>query len=167
MSPPSSSDLNAVAELYRSSYSRLVGVVTLAAGSRAEAEECVQEAFLRLLRVWGSVSRYDDPEAWLRLVAFRLAAKRRRKAGNAARALLRLHDAKPNVGPDSIGPDVRAALGQLSLSQRQVVVLHHLVGLSVDEVARQLELPTGTVKSRLSRARTLLAPLLAEENSHA
>ena len=59
-------------EVYAACYGRLVGLLTLAAGSQAEAEDVVQEAFIRLLLRWERVCRYDDPEAWVRRVAFRL-----------------------------------------------------------------------------------------------
>jgi RNA polymerase sigma-70 factor (ECF subfamily) len=49
------------------------------------------------------------------------------------------------------------ALRPLSLEHRQVLVLHHGLGLSVDEIARELGIPAGTVKSRLSRARSAAA----------
>lgn len=158
---------DAVAELYAASCRRLVGIVTLAAGSRAEAEECVQEAFIRLLARWQQVSAYDDPEAWVRAVAFRLLSNRRRKARNGLRAVLR-HGTPDNAqAPTGDRVDVLRALQQLPLGQRQVVVLHYLSGLAVDEVAQALEIPAGTVKSRLSRARDTLAPLLREETFHA
>lgn len=150
------------AELYAGSYRRLVGVVTLAAGSRAEAEEAVQEAFLRLLPRWATVRRYEDPEAWVRLVAFRLLSNRRRAARSALRALVRL-GAPPAVAPaDGDRLDVAAALATLPLGQRQALVLHHLLGLPVEQVADALGVAVGTVKSRLSRGRAALVPLLEE-----
>lgn len=157
---------DAVRELYAACYGRLVGTVALAAGSRAEAEECVQEAFVRLLGHWSRVSRYDDPEAWLRQVAFRLLANRLRKARNGVRALLR-HGPPGRTPPEPSADrvDVTQALDRLPLGQRQVVVLHYLVGLDVAEVARVLGTAPGTVKSRLARARVALAPLLREEGS--
>jgi RNA polymerase sigma-70 factor (ECF subfamily) len=62
---------------------------------------------------------------------------------------------------------VTRALRTLPLPQRQAVVLHYLSGLSVDEVAKALQVAPGTVKSRLSRARDALVPLLREETFHA
>ncbi|MCU1622457.1 MAG: polymerase, sigma-24 subunit, subfamily [Frankiales bacterium] len=158
---------DAVADLYAASCARLVGIVTLAAGSRAEAEECVQEAFIQLLRRWQQVSRYDDPEAWVRAVAFRLLSNRRRKARNGIRAVLRHGTPDDTQAPTGDRIDVMRALQQLPLTQRQVVVLHYLNGMAVDDVARTLEVAPGTVKSRLSRARDTLAPLLREETFHA
>ena len=51
------------------------------------------------------------------------------------------------------------------MAQRQVIVLHHLVGLPVEEVARELRLATGTVKSRLARDRAAMASILDHERS--
>lgn len=162
-----SASADAVGDLYAASFSRLVGVVALAAASRAEAEECVQEAFVRLLREWPKVSRYDDPEAWVRLVAFRMLSNRRRKTRNGVRVLLRVAAAEPVAGPTVDDVGVRTALASLPVGQRQVVVLHYLLDMDLDEISRVLAVPSGTVKSRLSRARTALAPLLSEENARA
>jgi RNA polymerase sigma-70 factor (ECF subfamily) len=75
------------------------------------------------------------------------------------------HEASEAVAALSV--DVVRALGQLSLSHRQVVILHDLLDVPVAEVARDLNIPEGTVKSRLARARTALAPLLREDADHA
>ena len=67
--------------------------------------------------------------------------------------------------PGGLSPDYVAivtALRRVSETQRQAIVLHHLVGLSVDEIARETGAATGTVKARLSRGRQALAPLLDE-----
>lgn len=141
-------------------------MVSLAAQSRAEAEECVQEAFLRVIGRWQHVSQLESPEAWIRTVAFRLLSNRRRKARNALRALMRHGPQAPEPPPSSDRVDVAAAMRELPLGQRQVVVMHHLLGMSVDEIARALGVAPGTVKSRLSRARGVLATLLREETSH-
>jgi RNA polymerase sigma-70 factor (ECF subfamily) len=156
-----------VRDLYEAAYARLVSVVAVAAGNRGDAEDVVQEAFVRLLRHWPSVSRYDDPEAWVRQVAFRLLSNRLRKTRNGVRAVLRLARSQNADEPSADGVDIAKAMRALPMPQRQVVVLHHLVGLEVAEVAAALGLPVGTVKSRLSRARAALASLLTEEQAHA
>jgi RNA polymerase sigma-70 factor (ECF subfamily) len=155
-------------DFYAGTYARLVGTLTLAAGNRAEAEEVVQEAFVRLLARWDAVRRYDDPESWVRLVAFRLLSNRLRRARNAAAALLRVRSAPAGSPPADDPVDVLSALRSLPLAQREVVVLHHMLDLSVETIAHQLGISTGTVKSRLARARASLAPLLLiEEDEHA
>ena len=161
-----SSGCDAVRAIYELSYSRLVGVVSVAAGGRAEAEECVQESFIRLLREWPAVSQFDSPEAWTRKVAFRLLSNRRRKARNGVKALLRMGPPSSAPAPTGDALDVQRALASLPLGQRQVVVLHYLLRLEVAEIAAELDIAPGTVKSRLSRARATLNPLLREEAFH-
>ena len=156
-----------IEDLYAGSYARLVGLVSLVAGSREEAEEAVQEAFVWLLPRWSTVSHYDDPEAWVRGVALRLLSNRFRKIRNGVVAVRRQGPPAPVGPPSGDWVDMVRALSVLSLPHRQVVVLHYLQGLDVAAVAAELQVPVGTVKSRLSRAREVLAPLLAEEPSDA
>ena len=145
------------AELYLGSYARLVGVLARVCDGREDAEEVVQEAFVRLVQRWPQVRRYDDPEAWVRSVAFRLATSRWRRRRVAAAALLRLGPAPhaPAPGDDRLAVD--AVLAPLSPAHRAVLVLHHALGLTVEEIAHELGVAPGTVKSRLSRARAAAA----------
>lgn len=155
-------------ELYAACYPRLVRVVGAVAGDRTEAEDVVQEAFVRLLGRWATVGRYDDPEAWLRKVAFGFLSNRRRKIRNGVRALVRHGAVDEAVQVSGDGVDLERALASLPLGQRQVLVLVHVVGLGVDAAAAELDIPAGTVKSRLARGRAALAPLLREgANDHA
>lgn len=152
---------DSAAELYAACYPRLVGVLALAAGSRSEAEDVVQEAFVRLVPRWSSIGRYDDPEAWVRKVAFRLLSHRFRQLRRLGRP--GPHRDDPTLpAPDSARLDVARGLATLPLAQRQVVVLHYLLDRPVAEVAADLGVAVGTVKSRLSRARAALAPLLED-----
>jgi RNA polymerase sigma-70 factor (ECF subfamily) len=114
---------------------------------------------------WPKVGAYDLPEAWARRVAINLAAMADRSLRRRARALLRLGapPVVPDLSPDLI--DLRDALAALPLGQRQVIVLHHLVGLPVEEVASELRLATGTVKSRLARGRAAMASTLQLDSS--
>ena len=147
---------------YAAAYPRLVRLVGFVAQDRGEAEEAVQDAFLRLMARWDTVSRYDDPEAWVRKVALGFLSNRRRTVRRGLRALAR-HGAPPEVpAPSGDAVDLKRALDRLPLRQREVLVLQDL-GLSVDTIAAHLGVPSGTVKSRLSRARAALAPLLREE----
>ena len=147
---------------YTASYPRLVAVVGLVAQSRGEAEEVVQDAFLRLMSQWDKVSRYDDPEAWTRKVALGYLSNRRRKMSRGIRAFAR-HGAPADVPPPSgDAVDLQRALDRLPRQQREVLVLQDL-GLTVQSMSEHLRVPAGTVKSRLARARAALAPLLREE----
>jgi RNA polymerase sigma-70 factor (ECF subfamily) len=154
-----------LAAFYAAAYPRLVGVVGAIAQDRDVAEEAVQDAFVRLLGQWPTVAHYDDPEAWVRKVALGFVSNRRRKVRNGLRALARLSPSLDHPGPTGAALDLRRALATLPVEQRAVVVLQDL-GLSLPEVAGQLGVPVGTVKSRLSRARAALAPLLREDLDH-
>jgi RNA polymerase sigma-70 factor (ECF subfamily) len=106
---------------------------------------------------------YDAPEAWVRGVALRLLSNRLRRLRNGRVALSRHGAAAAVAGPSGDAVDITRALSALPLPHRQVVVLHYLIGLDVRAVAAELRIPEGTVKSRLSKARFLLQPLLTEE----
>jgi RNA polymerase sigma-70 factor, ECF subfamily len=155
-------DEQALRELYAASYARLVGTVGAVVRDRDLAEEAVQDAFVRLMGRWQQVSRYDDPEAWVRKAALGYASNRRRKALNGLKAAFRHGPAADQPSPTGDAVDLRRALASLPRAQREAVVLQGL-GMDVASIARQLDVPEGTVKSRLSRARAALAPMLRED----
>jgi len=147
------------AAFYTASYQRLLGQLFAVTGDLAEAENLLQEAYARAFARWAQVHAYDRPEAWVRRVALNLAAVAARRLRRRAVALWRLGPpVVPELSPELL--DLHKALGTLPLGQRQVIVLHHLVGLPVEEVAHELRVPTGTVKSRLARGRRALAQVL-------
>jgi len=151
-----------VADLYASACPRLIGFLTVVGGSRADAEEVAQEAFVRLLQTWSKIRHYDDPEMWLRTVAVRLLISRHRRHQVARLALPRLVGREPAPADVDDRLDLRSAIARLPIDQRAVVVLHHLDDQPVDDIARALRVPVGTVKSRLARARAALAPSLVD-----
>jgi RNA polymerase sigma-70 factor, ECF subfamily len=150
---------------YSGSVRRITGQVYAMTGSRAEAEDCVQEAYARAWQRWDKVSGYYDPEAWVRTVAYRVSISTWRKTANM-RAAHRRHgvpDDLRGLSPDYVA--IIAALRKIPPHQRQAIVLYHLVGLSVEEIARETGAAPGTVKARLSRGRQALAPHLAEADA--
>jgi RNA polymerase sigma-70 factor (sigma-E family) len=145
---------------YRASRQRLFDCLLALTGDPAEAQDAVHEAYARAWQRWSTVGEYGDPEAWVRTVARRVAVSRWRRTRNRQTAHRRAGAPPPLPGP---GPDsvmLLAALAQLPLPQRTAIVLHHLVGLPVAEVAAETGVPEGTVKARLSRGRRALAELL-------
>lgn len=151
-------------QLYEASYRRLVAQVAALTRDVPEAEDVVQDAFSRAVGRWDSISRYEDPEAWVRTVAMNLARSRWRRA---RRGMQLLHKAAVTAGPSvpSPSPDrvaLVAALRTLPAAQREAIVLHHLADLPVEDIARQLGVPSGTVKARLSRGRAALAVALGD-----
>jgi len=149
-------------EFYRATNRRVLHHVYALTGDLAEAQDCVQEAYARAWQRWGRVGRHDDPEAWVRTVARRIAVSRWRRTRTAMGYLL--HHGRPatTAAPSEDHALLVRALRDLSQPQRDAVVLHHLVGLSVEEVARRTAAPVGTVKARLHRGRAALAAVIGD-----
>jgi RNA polymerase sigma-70 factor (ECF subfamily) len=150
-------------DFYQASYPRLVGQLTVLTGSLEDAEDAVQEAFARASTRWRRLRAYDAPEAWVRRVALNLATSGLRRARRQLVALARLGTAPAEPAQTADRLALEAGLRRLPLRHRQVLVLHYGADLPVDEVARQLRVPTGTVKSRLARARAALGAYLEDE----
>jgi RNA polymerase sigma-70 factor (ECF subfamily) len=148
---------------YRGAFGRLVEQLFLVTGDVAEAEDVVQEAFARAATRWRHLRGYEVPERWVRRVALNLALDGLRRTRRRLAALTRLGPAQhaPAVSVDNLA--LLTALRSLPRGHRGAVVLHHLVGMPVEEVARELRVPSGTVKSWLARGRRALARELAEE----
>ena len=152
-------------ELFRVAFDRLVRELTTVTGSRAEAEDAVADAFVQAVKHWGRVSSLDDPVAWVRKVAYNRAHTRWRRQ-QVLRRLLPGLVRPPHVdvlpGSDA---ELQQALLVLPARQREVIVLHHLSGLSVEDVAATLGVSVGTVKSSLSRGRARLLDVLRAQEA--
>lgn len=155
-------------DVYEASYGRLVLQLFALCGDAADAEDAVQEAFVKAIGRGRAFDRVLNPEAWLRTVAI----NHLRNSWRHAKVVRRWVASVP--GPQyaaALGPDHVAmvrALATLDPDQRHVMVLRYLADLSVGEIAQELGVPEGTVKSRLFRGRERLAPLLdeREETDH-
>ena len=154
-----------IQELYAESYRRLLGQLIGVTGSVAEAEDVVQEAFVRGLDHPARLLGTDNPEAWLRTVAVNLARSRWRRAQRLVGLAPRLVQQPPDADTDG-DLVLLQALRRLPAGQREVIALHHLADLTVEQVADTLGLPTGTVKARLSRGRAALSTLLVTDGPH-
>lgn len=148
-------DEQALEELYAAHYPRLVAELALVTGSVAAGEDCANEAFTRLVLHWEKVSRFERPVAWVRRVGYHLAVDEYRRQRRHGRR--REGDPEPEVQPDHGDyAGIWSAIRDLPLAQREIVVQRAAHGLTNAEIADALDLPLGTVKSRLSRARTTL-----------
>jgi RNA polymerase sigma-70 factor (ECF subfamily) len=154
-----------IQDLYAASYRRLLGQLIGVTGSVAEAEDVLQEAFVRGLDHPRRLLGADNPEAWLRTVAVNLARSRWRRAQRLVGLAPRLVE-EPRVGDTDSHVVLLQALRKLPAGQREVIALYYLADLSVEQVADTLGLPTGTVKARLSRGRAALSTVLVEEGPH-
>ena len=155
-------DERAFDEFYAASYRRLVGQVYAMCGNLAEAQDCVQEAFVRAWTKRRTLDVDQAPETWVRTAASRLAISRWRRAQQALRPLDRSSTLPAPAEPTELRVALTRALQQLPAAQRRAIVLHHLCDLSVAEIALETGAPTGTVKARLARGRATLGALLSD-----
>ncbi|CAB4710915.1 MAG: sigma-70 family RNA polymerase sigma factor [Actinobacteria bacterium] len=151
-------------DFYTTSFSRVVGQLYAMIGSRDEAEECVQEAFVRAWAHRRQLDKAEHPEAWVRTTAYRLAVSRWRRTMRGRRPQDRAVSAPlESAAPSESHVALVSALRQLPEAQRQALVLHHIADLPVHAVAREVGVPEGTIKARLSRGRAALAALLSDD----
>ncbi|HLV98671.1 MAG TPA: sigma-70 family RNA polymerase sigma factor [Ktedonobacterales bacterium] len=168
-------DQVAFAALVTRHHAPLLGYLyRLVGGDRQLAEDLMQETLLQVLRQ--HTCPVDRPfKSWLYTIAtnlardhFKSAAVRQRwRGGDAEEALLHLSDNTPGPEEHALaaeqGSEVRAALARLGEEYRIVVVLRFYQGFSLPEIAETLQIPLGTVKSRLSvgvhRLRAVLSPV--------
>lgn len=168
-----SGDRAAFEELVRANQDRLFATMLQVSGSAAEAEEIIQDAFVCAFAKLHTFQQNSQFFTWLYRIAFNsfLSGRRRRRSEVSVEVLCKsgggdLKD--PSETPD--GPMLRDervrmvhhALGQLSDHHRVILVLREMEGCSYDGIAEILEISIGTVRSRLSRARTELKTAIEE-----
>lgn len=159
-----------VSALHQAHWPGLWRLAVLLTSDGEVAEDLVQEAFARLLRVSGR-RRGPDPGtevAYLRRTVVNLSNSRFRHLGVARRHAPSLvadgdhPSAEAEAGTSADGRRVRAAVAALPARQRACTVLHYFEGLTDAEVAAVLGISNGSVKTHLHRARAALAAALGE-----
>ncbi len=163
-----SGDADSVRVVYQS-YGRLVfSIAFKVLGDTGLAEDATQQTFVQ---AWRAASTYDPTRplgAWISTIAKRVAIdvyRRERRHRNLAdidtadsSSLVTL---PPSVDQMEDVAEVRRALDQLPPTDRNLIRMQHFDELTHSEIARELEIPLGTVKSRTFRAHRRLAGLLA------
>jgi RNA polymerase sigma-70 factor (ECF subfamily) len=138
---------------YEAQEQRLYGTLCLMTGDRGEAEEVMQEAFLRVWERWDRVRLLDDPAGYLYRTAFNVFRNRVRRLVRAAK---RRAYRDPHVDPfDRVidREDLLAAMRRLSPRQRAALVVLDLMDISSEEGGRLLGVRPATVRSLASQAR--------------
>jgi RNA polymerase sigma-70 factor (ECF subfamily) len=156
-------------EFYRDTSRRTLRYAYALCGDAATAQDLTQEAYVRAWQRWRRVETYEHPDAWVRLVVARLATDGWRRMGLRRRFDAMAEPVRPVAPPSEDTVLITAALRRLPAKQRQAVALYHLLDLPVHEIAAEMDVSEGTVKSWLARGRAALAQMLGtndEEASH-
>lgn len=145
-------------------YPRTVRTLYLVLHDQGHAEEIAQDAFVELLKHWTTIVDYDQPGAWLRRVAIRMAVRTVKR--ERTRALLeRRSHREVEVAAEPSGPpdEVKAAVRALPTNQRVAIVLFYFEDQPVAEIASALGCAPATARVHLHKARKRLAAVLGEE----
>ena len=152
-------DEAAFARLYDATSSRVYGLAVRVVRDPAQAEEVAQEAFLE---IWRTATRFDPDKgsatAWMLTIVHRKAVDRVRSAEAATRRDVSYHEQNRTIDHDATADAahasleahrVRSALGGLTPVQREAIELAYFGGYTHTEVAKLLDLPVGTAKTRI------------------
>jgi RNA polymerase sigma-70 factor (ECF subfamily) len=157
-----SGEVLAFEELVRAYQHRVFGIALRMVGNAAEAEDVAQETFLRAHRALPEFRGDAKLSTWLYAIASRLCLTR---LGSGEHATIRQDEGSiARLPQEADGPDtalerseletaLHRAIAGLPDDRRIVIVLRDLEGLSYEEIGEALDLPPGTVRSRLHRAR--------------
>ncbi len=160
-------DQRALEELVRTTHRRAYGLAFRLVRDRYDAEDVVQEAYLRMFRGLAGFREEARFETWMHRIVTNAAINHLRRRGRFGELL-------EEEAPDLPAPDrsedqavrrdeLERALAALPSGQRAVLVLKDVYGLSCREIGEELGIEEGAVKVRLHRARKRLKELLSEE----
>ncbi|MBR2572686.1 MAG: sigma-70 family RNA polymerase sigma factor [Clostridia bacterium] len=168
-------DASAFERLMREHEGRMYAVALRMCGNREDAQDCLQEAMLRIFRALGSFKGQSTFSTWVYRVTMNacLDELRRRKVRTASSLDVLLDNGWAPTSEDdtpekySIAADQRRylqkAIASLPEDMRAAIVLRDVQGFSYDEIARVLDANVGTIKSRISRGREKLREILLKQ----
>jgi len=166
-----SSDFDALGVLFDRYYAQIYRAAAGITHDTAAADDIAQEVFLKLHQYAHRIDTNLPLPPWLYRVTVNLSytwISRRRKRRISLEDLVDQIISPPTCAPDhqaefsEVQTIVRGAIRELHYQQRVVIVLHYLTGLSLEDIADVLDVPVGTVKSRLHYARENLRRRLGE-----
>ena len=175
-------DARAFEDLVRRHSGLVLGLGRRVLGSRADAEDLLQDVFMKIHRALPGFRGESSVRTWIARVTLNAARNRKRDEGRRLRLVSsldepvrdgeavtlgdRVADGAPDPERRALSREARArieeALATLPVEFREALVLREIEGFSYDEIATALEVEVGTVKSRLARARARLQDALAD-----
>jgi RNA polymerase sigma-70 factor, ECF subfamily len=161
-------DLDAFESIVNARMDAVFRLTSAILGNEADARDAAQETFVTAWRQLPRLREPDKFEAWLQRVAVNAARQtwrarsRRRVREIPSSTVIALAD-RAAAEPRDDAAILDGALATLPIDQRAILVLHHLEGRPLTELARILDVPEGTAKSRLFAARRALAAAIAAD----
>jgi len=135
---------------------RLFGALIIMTGNRAEAEELLQDAFLKVWERWDRVAVMEEPVGFLYRIALNLHRKRIRRAAVALRKRIDLIPDVDELSDVETRDEAVRLLGKLTPRERAAIVVTAYLGYSSEEAGRLLGIRAQTVRVLTSRARATL-----------
>jgi RNA polymerase sigma-70 factor (ECF subfamily) len=143
-------------ELFLDVHDRLYRALYFITGSSADAEELVQDAFLKLWERWDRIDAIDDPVAYLFRIALNGFRMRARRARVAARTLVQTASSQDPFDDVNVRVDVLRMLRGITPRQRTAIVLTEIFGYSSDQAAHIMRIRPTTVRVLASQGRAAL-----------
>jgi len=169
-------------ECIRPHLSYLYRVALRLSGNKQDAEDLVQDLILKIHSGQTDLSTLDSPKTWLAKILYRLFVDTYRK-----KQRISLIEVNPESGemenPPTIEPldeandpervmeqhyfarSIESAMQSINEEQRMLVVMYEIEGFTLPEISDVLDIPVGTIKSRLHRARIKLRKILESEGT--
>ena len=141
---------------FEDEHERLFKALYFVTGNRQDAEELMQDAFLKLWERWGDIHRIDDPTAYLFRIALNGFRMRRRRAAMAIRKVLPIPERRDEYLDAEMREDVRALLLKVTPRQREALLLVDLLGYPSEQAARILRVRPSTVRALATKGRRVL-----------
>jgi RNA polymerase sigma factor (sigma-70 family) len=143
-------------DFFEEEHERLFKALYFVAGNRYDAEELMQDAFLKLWERWDEIHRITDPTAYLFRVALNGFRMRRRRAAMAIRKAVSIPERRDAFLDAEMRADMRQLLLGVTPRQRAALLLVDLLGYPSDQAARILRVRPSTVRALATKGRRAL-----------
>jgi RNA polymerase sigma-70 factor (ECF subfamily) len=141
---------------FEEEHERLFKALYFVTGNRHDAEELMQDAFMKLWERWGAIHTIEDPTAYLFRVALNGFRMRRRRAAMAIRKVVPVPESRDEYLDAEMRADVRALLLGVTPRQRAALLLVDLLGYPAEQAARILRVRPSTVRALATKGRRAL-----------
>jgi RNA polymerase sigma factor (sigma-70 family) len=141
---------------FQEEHGRLFKALFFVTGNRQDAEELMQEAFMKLWERWDTIDSIDDPTGYLFRVALNGFRMRRRRAAVAIRKVVPIPEERDDFLEAEMRADVRTLLLRLTPRQRAALLLVDLLGYPSEQTARIMRVRPSTVRALATKGRQAL-----------